>query len=61
MICLLSVSVMYWTQIGTSPKIERANYDGSDRRTIVTSVDRPYAITLDLDREYHSVYSTSLC
>ncbi|PVD36019.1 hypothetical protein C0Q70_02989 [Pomacea canaliculata] len=45
-------NVIYWTQIGTSPKIERANYDGSDRRTIVTSVDRPYAITLDLDRGY---------
>ena len=28
--------VMFWTDWGGPAKIERANYDGSDRRTLVT-------------------------
>lgn len=43
---------MFWTDVGDSPRIERANYDGSERIAIVnTSLRLPYALTLDLSRE----------
>lgn len=40
---------MYWTDWGTSPKIERAGMDGSHRQTIVSyDVKWPNGISLDL-------------
>lgn len=42
---------MYWTDWGTSPKIERSGMDGSHRQAIVTyDVKWPNGITLDLVR-----------
>ncbi|XP_076456136.1 low-density lipoprotein receptor-related protein 5-like protein [Babylonia areolata] len=42
-------SVMFWTDWGEAPKIERANYDGSDRRTLVnTGLIAPNALALDV-------------
>lgn len=40
---------MFWTDWGTTPKIERAGMDGSHRQTIVTyEVKWPNGLTLDL-------------
>ena len=38
---------MYWANGGENPKIERANLDGSNRRTIVSNVMRPTGLTID--------------
>ena len=41
---------MYWTDWGSSPKIERANYDGSDRTTLANSnLKWPNGMALDYD------------
>ncbi|XP_076456132.1 uncharacterized protein LOC143290510 isoform X2 [Babylonia areolata] len=41
--------VMFWTDWGAAPKIERASYDGSDRRTLVnTGLHLPNALALDV-------------
>ncbi|XP_076456135.1 uncharacterized protein LOC143290513 isoform X2 [Babylonia areolata] len=41
--------VMFWTDWGAAPKIERASYDGSDRRTLVnTGLHFPNALALDV-------------
>ena len=41
--------MMYWTDWGTSPKIEQAEMDGSMRRTIVTeNLAWPNGLTVDL-------------
>ncbi|XP_076447106.1 uncharacterized protein LOC143284291 [Babylonia areolata] len=41
--------VMFWTDRGSAPKIERANYDGSDRRTLVsTGLYAPNVLSLDV-------------
>ncbi|XP_076456068.1 low-density lipoprotein receptor-related protein 6-like [Babylonia areolata] len=41
--------VMFWTDWGAAPKIERANYDASDRRTLVnTGLYLPNALALDV-------------
>lgn len=40
---------MYWTDWGSSPKIEKANYDGTNRQTIInTGLGFPNAIALDI-------------
>ena len=45
--------VLYWTDWGSSPKIEKANYDGSGRQTLVsTSLHLPNAIVLDPYSKY---------
>ena len=42
-------SVIYWSDWGSHPKIEKANYDGSNRQTIVSSgLGFPNALSLDL-------------
>lgn len=39
---------MYWTDLGTVPKIERASMDGTSREVLHnTSLIRPNALTLD--------------
>jgi len=57
--------VLYWTDWGSSPKIEKANYDGSGRQTLVsTSLNLPNAIVLDPYSKYicflHRTLNTSL-
>lgn len=48
---------IYWTTVGTKPKIERANLDGSDRKVLVrTGIKYPVSITVDIVT--HSVYWT---
>lgn len=43
---------MFWTDWGSTAKIERANLDGSGRVTIVsTSLTWPNGITIDYERE----------
>lgn len=43
---------MYWTDWGSSPRIERAGMDGTHRQTIVsTNVKWPNGLTLDLERK----------
>ena len=46
---LMFVSLMYWTDWGTAPKIEVAAMDGTKRRTLVKlrSPSWPNGITLD--------------
>lgn len=40
---------MFWTVLGSSPKLERSYLNGENRKPIVTSlVAWPYAITLDI-------------
>ena len=44
---------MFWTDWGSSPKIERALLDGSDRRTIVASgLGWPNALVLDTENSH---------
>ncbi len=44
--------IMFWTDWGSNPKIERANLDGSDRVAIVTAhLDRPHGLALDFELE----------
>ena len=39
---------IYWTDWGSSPKIERANYDGSGRTTVAnTDLKWPNGMTID--------------
>ena len=41
---------LYWTDWGNTPKIERANYDGSERRTLADSnLKWPNGMALDYD------------
>ncbi len=43
---------MYWTDWGTTPKIERASMDGTSRQTIHSTIlDRPQAITMDYQNQ----------
>ncbi|XP_059146362.1 low-density lipoprotein receptor-related protein 4-like [Physella acuta] len=42
--------VVFWTDWGASPKIEKANYDGSNRQTLVnTGLSQPNGIAVDPD------------
>ena len=44
--------VMYWTDWGLNPKIEKASMDGGTRRAIVTTdIVWPNGITLDYDTQ----------
>ncbi|XP_051803552.1 low-density lipoprotein receptor-related protein 8-like isoform X2 [Acanthochromis polyacanthus] len=44
--------LLFWTQCGSSPKIERAGLDGRDRTTLVfTSIRHPVALSLDMPRQ----------
>lgn len=45
--CDLNHRHMYWANGGEDPKIERADLDGSNRRTVVTNVTRPTGLTID--------------
>ena len=48
--------LMFWTDAGSTPKIERAWMDGSKRRAIVTTRIRvPEAITIDYSQD-HMIY-----
>lgn len=48
--------LMYWTDAGSSPKIEVAWMDGSKRRTIVdTNIARPEALAIDFSMD-HTIY-----
>ena len=52
---------MFWTDWGQQPKIERANYDGSDRRTMVnSSLIYVNALAVDTARKHHDPMSVSL-
>lgn len=43
---------MYWTDVGTVNKIERASMDGTSRRALhSTSLTTPYGLTLDIDTQ----------
>lgn len=43
---------MYWTDWGSSPRIERAGMDGTHRKTIInTNIKWPNGLTLDLVRQ----------
>ena len=49
---LLNIRWMYWTDYGSSPKIERASMDGTSRSVLHnTSLNRPYGLTLDYDTQ----------
>ena len=38
---------MYWANGGKNPSIERADLDGTNRRTIITNVKTPSGLTID--------------
>ena len=41
--------LLFWTDIGTQPKIERSSSDGSDRRILIWSgIIRPWSVTVDI-------------
>ncbi|XP_022088890.1 low-density lipoprotein receptor-related protein 4-like [Acanthaster planci] len=43
-------SYLYWTEVGSSPKIERANTDGTSRQVLVdTDLKWPSGLTLDIE------------
>lgn len=44
--------LLFWTQCGSSPKIERAGLDGQGRTTLVSSsIRHPVALSLDIPRQ----------
>uniref|UniRef100_A0AAQ6AB54 EGF-like domain-containing protein n=1 Tax=Amphiprion ocellaris TaxID=80972 RepID=A0AAQ6AB54_AMPOC len=44
--------LLFWTQCGSSPKIEKAGLDGRDRTTLVSSsIRHPVALSLDMPRQ----------
>ncbi|XP_072244889.1 low-density lipoprotein receptor-related protein 8-like [Leuresthes tenuis] len=44
--------LLFWTQCGSFPKIERAGLDGHDRQALVTSsIRQPVALSLDMPRK----------
>lgn len=51
---------IYWTDV-SNQKIERANLDGRNRRTIIWSLDKPRAIILYKSRRFvnHSIFYLS--
>ena len=54
---------MYWTDVGTVNKIERASMDGTSRQALhTTSVVVPYGLTLDIDTQtmYWTDYSRNV-
>jgi hypothetical protein len=60
--------LMYWTDWGSEPKIERANMDGTDRQVIVReNILWPNGLTLDLennrlfwvDAKLHVIFSSN--
>ena len=41
---------MYWSDWGANPKIESANYDGTNRRTLIdTGVTWPNGLAIDYE------------
>jgi hypothetical protein len=43
---------MYWTDWGQIPKIEKANYDGTNRQTVISSgIKLPNGLELDQPSE----------
>lgn len=51
-LCTMSffVRTIYWTDWGTSPKIEKASYDGSNRQTLVsTGLKWPNGLAYDYE------------
>ena len=49
----ITFSMMYWTDWGAIPKIERAGMDGSTRQTIVTgNLGWPNGLTIDLASDH---------
>ena len=41
---------MFWADLGSAPRIERANLDGSGRSIIVAKdIERPHGLALDFD------------
>lgn len=45
----LAYSIIYFTDWGSRPKIERANYDGTNRQALISSnLTWPNALALDL-------------
>ncbi|KAK7488161.1 hypothetical protein BaRGS_00020603 [Batillaria attramentaria] len=45
------IRVMFWTDVGKEPKIERANYDGTKRVAIIQNLKQPNALSIDLKNE----------
>ena len=44
---------MFWTDWGKHPKIERANYDGSDRKAVISNFIKDInAVALDVASKY---------
>ena len=53
-------SLLFWGDVGTNARIERAHQDGSDRQTIVSShIGSPNGLTLDtkgqVKQSFHSI------
>ena len=46
-VCLLFGSYMYWSDWGTSGRIERAAMDGSFRKVLINKLGRPNGLTID--------------
>ena len=58
---VFSPRVMFWVDWGAEAKIERANYDGSDRRKVVSySLLKVNALALDTVSKYHLLH-LSVC
>merc|ERR1719273_433497 len=48
--------MMFWTDAGRKPKIERASMDGSGRQAIVTTnIERPESLVIDFAMD-HTIY-----
>ena len=45
-------SMLYWTEWGTSARIEKASMDGSGRATIHSAnIERPYSLVIDINSQ----------
>ena len=66
---LFCCSMIYWSDWGTNPKIERASMDGSNREQIIdSSIFWPNGLTIDYaasklywaDAKHHVIESSNL-
>lgn len=52
--------IIYWSDWGSSPKIEKANYDGTGRTVVVNSnLKWPNGMAIDFDGIYYFLSSFS--
>ena len=54
--------LLFWTTFGEHPKIQRANYDGTQMKTLITSdLTSPTGLTIDIKSKFQFFGDGSVC